>query len=250
MLRRNGFLVLGVVVLLAIGITGAFARLNDPEIVPGNTFTAGSIDLTVDGQSGSIKASFNADNMDPMLDGESGDDAEVKGGCVALANVGSVPGLLSVRVLRPVSHEDSVWEPEADAGDSAGVQVDPSFSDSVNDNGGNGELWDQLAFQFCLDGNNDGACEADADDTLIYSNYGHPGSDYSTTYNLPLGDDLASGDGIILAPGDSRVFCTDAVWVGDTTDWWWWDAGLGYTNNVAMSDDAEFDIEFALRQVE
>jgi hypothetical protein len=248
MLRRNGLLILGVIVLLAIGITGAFAQLNDPELMTGNTFTAGTLDLTVDGENGTITTSLSADNMDPMLDGQGVADAEFNAGCVELHNDGSLPGLLSVKVLNPISHENTVWEPEE--GDSSGVEVDTTGYDQ---NDGSGELWDQITFQFCIDKDSgsyaNGECDTGVGELVLYSNYGTPGSDYSSYYSLPLDTDLADGDNIIIEPGQTKTFCVDAVWVGDTTNWWW--GGMsGMSNNMAMSDDAVFDIDFALTQFE
>lgn len=231
--------VITAVATLAVGSTRAL--FSDTEDVLGNTVSAGSLDLTVNGENGEITYTFNAENMAP---GNS-----YNGGCVDLENIGTLDGLLTVKVLNPVSNDNTEIEPELSSGDVAATEVDTSGYDA---NDGDGELWDQIATRIYLDtgaGSHTGNGSWDWDDTSIFSNYGTPGNDASSTYNLPLDEDLAADNAVTLAATENVSLCVDVHFIDDESSWWW---GImdGMNNNMAMTDDAVFDIELGLTQVE
>lgn len=230
-------LVITLVAILGIGAT--IAIYSETETTEGNTFTAGILDLTVDGEDDPISFTFSADGMVP--------GQTYSGGCVDLANVGSIDGKLTVKVSNPVSNENGVIEPESSDGDSVSTEVDPTGYDA---NGGYGELWDQLTTRLFIDdgaGSHTGNGSWDWDDTSIYSNFGTPSNDYSSYYSIPLDSDLVGGS-ITIGDGESVNFCAEVHFVDDQSDWWW-GGQAGLTNNMAMGDDAVFDIVFGLEQV-
>lgn len=238
---KKGLVLVMTLALLTVMVGAGFAAIfSDTETVPGNTFTAGSIDLTVDGGNDPITAKFFADNMQP---GKFYD-----GGCVELTNAGTLPGKLSVMVANLHSNENTLVEPEISDGDAVGVQVD---LDGYNGNTGDGELWDQISIGFCLEtgaGSHSRNGHCDWDDTRFKS----PGStndDYSGTYSIKTNYDFAAAKNIILAPGQTVVFCTELRFVDDATNSWW-GASAGMTNNQAMTDDAQLDFIFGLTQVD
>jgi predicted ribosomally synthesized peptide with SipW-like signal peptide len=228
---------IALVVSLAAGAT--YSQFIDTETSEDNTFSTGSLDLTVDGENDPLSFNFQADNMLP--------GNTYSGGCVELANAGSSDGILTLKVQNPVSNENGELEPELSDGDVVDTEIDPSGYDA---NSGYGELWDQLTVRFFIDdgaGSHTGNGVWDWDDTAIYSNFGTPSVDYSSYYSLPLDSDLVGGD-ITLSAGQSATFCTEVHFVDDQSNWWW-GAQNGLTNNMAMSDDVVFDIVFGLEQV-
>ena len=100
-------LILGITSVLAIGSTTAY--FSDTEISSANTFTAGTLDLTVDGGDVDI-VKFNINNMRP------GNQPK---GTYTLKNVGTVPGNLSLSSITITNTENNWTEPEQNAGDSS-----------------------------------------------------------------------------------------------------------------------------------
>jgi len=241
---KKGLILLMTIALMTVMVgVGYAAVFSDNETVAGNTFTAGSLDLEVDGANDPITAKFSADNMKP---GKNYD-----GGCVTLTNVGSIPGVLSIKVNNLVSNENGMVEPEVSDGDLAGVEIDPTGYDN---NAGDGELWDQIGLGFCIEsgaGSHSSNGHCDWDDTRFRA----PGSvadDYSSTYSIKTGYDYAASKNIVLQPGESAEFCTEVKFYDDATNYWWGGYFSGgvkvLTNNMAMSDDAQVDFEFGLVQ--
>lgn len=154
-----GLLTIG---LISVSVAGATRALfSDTERVLGNTFTAGSLDLKVNDQDEPIEFQFSAEGMVP--------GQEAHAGCVTLTNAGSIPGRLSLKVLNPISHENELLEPEQSDGDQPGQEIDPTGYDA---NDGDGELWDQITFQFCLDNGTgsyggNGACDTGVGETIF-----------------------------------------------------------------------------------
>ena len=186
-----------------------------------------------------IGMKFSAEGM---LPGHSYDT-----GCVTLTNAGSIPGKLSVKVVNLVSNENGILDAEAAEGDTPGTEVDPTGYDA---NSGDGELWDQITVKMCLDdgaGSHTGNHKCDWDDTII-KGFSSTQDDYSSSYSIPVGTDLAASKDIILQPGESVDFCTAVKFIDDESNAWWGRQG-SLTNNMAMSDDAQMDVVFGLTQV-
>ena len=238
---KKGLILVMTIALLTIMVGAGFAALfSDTESISGNSFTAGSLDLKVDGSDDPLTAKFSAGDMVP---GERYD-----GGCVTLQNAGTVPGKLSVKVLNLVSTENDLLEPEIEDGDQAGMEIDPTGYDN---NSGDGELWDQIGLGFCLEAgagshSHNGHCDWD---DLRFRAPGSVADDYSSYYSIKTDFDYAASKNVILNPGDSVVFCTEVKFYDDTTNYWW-GALTGLTNNMAMSDDAQVDFVFGLTQIE
>jgi predicted ribosomally synthesized peptide with SipW-like signal peptide len=225
--------------LVSVSVFGATRSVfTDTEQVLGNTFTAGSLDLKVNGQDGEITADISAENM---LPGNSYD-----GGCVTLRNAGNLPGKVTVQVSNLVSKDNGVTEPEESDGDLAAQQIDPT---GYNADTGNGELWDQITTALCFDdgtGSHTGNGHCDWDDNKV-KDFSSTQDDYSSTYSISLDTDLASGVNKVLQPGDEVDFCVGVKFIDDQSNSWWGGQN-GLTNNMAMGDSASMDLVFGLEQ--
>jgi len=103
-----------VIGILASGIGwGTYALFSDTETSNGNLFTAGTLDLTVNGHNGDNAQIFNVANMKP---------GNQPTGFWNLQNIGSLPGTLSISSIIITNNENGITEPETQAGDTtAGV---------------------------------------------------------------------------------------------------------------------------------
>jgi predicted ribosomally synthesized peptide with SipW-like signal peptide len=104
MIRKNTLLILGLILVLAIGATGAFAQFTDTETSTDNTFEAGTLDLTVNDENDPITMHFEVSNIAP------GYDSGYQVWC--LKNVGSVPGQPYVEFSAITNDENGTNEPE------------------------------------------------------------------------------------------------------------------------------------------
>jgi predicted ribosomally synthesized peptide with SipW-like signal peptide len=238
MMMKKSLVLMMTVALLALLVGVGYAALfSDTETASG-TFTAGSLDLVL-GEWDTITGTFYADNMYP--------GAVFDGGCVELTNAGTIPGKLSFMVDNLYSGENGTIEPEKEAGDISGTQIDV---DGYNNNGGAGELWDNISIGFCIDagaGSHATNHHCDWDDIRLKS----PGStydDYSSYYSIPVGFDFAASKNIILDPGETITFCTE-IGFWDSLSNKFWGASYGpQANNLAQTDDAQLDYFFGLVQ--
>lgn len=98
-------LTIGLVALITVGATRAY--FFDIVTSYGNTFTAGTLDLTVDGGNSNV-VKFNVGNMRP--------DNQPKG-TYTLANVGSLNGYLDLEGISVTNSENGCVSPETVAGD-------------------------------------------------------------------------------------------------------------------------------------
>ena len=237
---KKGLVLMMTIALVTLLVGSGFAALfSDTETVSANSFAAGSLDLTVDGENGPLTAKFSADNMQP---GKFYD-----GGCVTLTNAGTLPGQLSVMVNNLVSNENDLVEPEISDGDAPGLEVD---LDGYHGNTGDGELWDQISVGFCLDagaGSHSTNNHCDWDD-IRFKSPGSTNDDYSSYYSIKQNYDYAASKNIVLQPSESVVFCTELRFVDDATNSWW-GGSAGMTNNQAMTDEALIDFIFGLSQL-
>jgi len=100
-------LTIGLVASLTVGATRAY--LDDTETSANNTFTAGTLDLVVDGENPLTSAKFSVTNMKP--------DSQPKG-TFNLLNDGTVNGFIDIEGVTVSNNENSCLEPETEAGDS------------------------------------------------------------------------------------------------------------------------------------
>jgi predicted ribosomally synthesized peptide with SipW-like signal peptide len=138
---KKWFPILGSLAVIAamVGI-GAFGVFSDTETTADNQFVAGTLDLKIDGTDSPVTMAFSTANMKP--------GSVYNGGWVQLHNAGTIDGVVTVQANNLVSNENGLLEPEIDAGDLDGVQID---TDGYNGNTGDGELWDQISVKMCYD---------------------------------------------------------------------------------------------------
>jgi predicted ribosomally synthesized peptide with SipW-like signal peptide len=234
--------ILVIMAIAAVGTTSTLAIISDNETETGNTFTSGILDLTVNGEDEPLSFSFSGNNLLPGV--------EYNAGTVELKNVGTVDGNLTLKIINPVSNENGVTEPESDAGDSDGVEVDLTGYDA---NEGDGELWDQSKMKIYLDLNNDGVMQWN--EPVVYS--GPMGLDMTGYYSIPLNTDLFPSAGLLRTDTTDILSPDETIHVGLLVEWMD-DAGSPFTsqpqyngmsNNQAMGDDMQFDIVFGLEQI-
>ena len=91
---------------MALGL-GATAYFSDTETSTGNTFTAGTLDLQVNGDDSNIVA-FTVSNMRP------GNQPKTT---YTLNNIGSLSGYLDLENIVVTDNENGITDPEDDAGD-------------------------------------------------------------------------------------------------------------------------------------
>ncbi len=147
------------VAVIAIGATGAY--FSDTETSTGNTFTAGSLDLNIDGDNQNV-VMFSVSKLIP---GDSGTQE------ILLNNTGNLNGFLDVSFLNLVNNDVSCNDPEDDVDATCGT-------------GQVGELADNLDIVCYIDENDNDVY--DGGDELIFSNkalsiIGEKLSDYGFT---------------------------------------------------------------------
>ena len=229
--------------IMGIAGAGTWAYFSDTEQATGNTFTAGTLDLQVNGLEGFIP--YAVGNLKP---------GETRGTpTYAIKNVGSLPGTLSYKVTNVVTNENGVIEPEANAGDVEDVRMDPDgFSIAAS---GKGELLDQVYMVFWVD-DTPGQRPAPFDwqDAKFWGGY----PDESSYYKLPVNTDLMAGktwmsgpyagQPLVLQPGQTAYMGVGVSFISDTDTPYGWILD-GVKNNAAMGDDFKFDIEVGLSQI-
>ncbi len=115
----------------ALGAIGTGAWFSDTETSNGNTLTAGSLDLKVDGGDDNV-VKFTVNNMRP------GNQPKASW---TLANDGTINGYLDLEDISVTSNENGILDPESAAGD---VSADV------------GELQDIVNLRLFVDTNKDG----------------------------------------------------------------------------------------------
>jgi len=232
------------ITVLALGMVGAaFAQFSDTETSTGNVFTAGTLDLKVNG--GDVFVPYTLSNLKP---GESRGTATY-----SIYNAGSLPGLLSFKVMNVTTNENGVIEPETSAGDAEGLRIDPDgYSIAAS---GFGELLDQVYLVFWVDDTPGQRPAAfDWQDAKYWAGY----PDESGYYSLPVNTDLMAGktwksgpyagQPLILYPGQTAYMGIGVMFIDDTWVPYSWILD-GVLNNAAMGDDFMFDIEIGLNQL-
>jgi predicted ribosomally synthesized peptide with SipW-like signal peptide len=101
---------ISILALLLVGVLafGAFAYFSDTEASTGNSFTAGTLDLNIDGANTNV-VKFNLDKMRP---------GNQPIGRYTLKNVGNISGFLDIEDVTVVNLENDLLDPEAEAGDT------------------------------------------------------------------------------------------------------------------------------------
>lgn len=131
-------IVIGTIAAIVIGGTVAF--FSDTETSTGNTFSAGTLNLTVNDKDGENVVLFNLSNLKP------GDQPK---GSYKIRNVGSINGYLDIENISFESYENECIEPEQEAGDT-----------SCDTDADQGELDDVLNLRMFLDYNGNGWIDA------------------------------------------------------------------------------------------
>jgi len=127
-------LVIGIVA--AMMTAGTQSWYSDTETSVGNTFTAGTLDLNIDGgNTNTVK--FTVSNMAP---------GNQPRGTWNLMNVGTINGYLDLENITVTSYENGCLEPEREAGDAT----------YGNPGEGNGELQDVVYVTLFVDRDNSG----------------------------------------------------------------------------------------------
>jgi len=125
--------------LLAFGLGyGTYSYFSDTETSTGNTFTAGTLDLKVDGADNPLPTYFTVSNVKPS------DSGSV---VIALSNAGSIDGTAKIHIKDVTNTEGENPEPETD-------KTEP------------GDLGGVLLMRIQYDANNDGDYD-DAGETII-----------------------------------------------------------------------------------
>lgn len=176
---------------VTVGATKAYWA--DTETSNGNTFTAGTLDLTVDGNNGTNTVKFNYTSLRPGNQPNSG---------YILANIGSVNGFLNISNISVTNSENGCFEPESSAGD---ITCD-------NPGAGQGELQSVVNLRLFVDRNGDGYISVG--DTVLYN--GLLGSvPANLTFNEPVNAGANTRIGAILdwwnTPDDNKAQGDTAV---------------------------------------
>lgn len=205
---------------------GTFSYFSDVETSSGNTFTAGVLDLKV-GDNDPCCWSFS---IGPMIPGQT-----YFSGFVNVTNMGNIPGNLTVNITNLFCHENGLEEPEIAAGDSANTQLDP---DGFSQEGGYGELWDQVMFSLVID---DGDGVRDWQDTTMYL---YP--DESSYYSIPVNTPIVLDNN--FTAGETLGFGVEVKFIDDSWTSYSWILD-GIPNNAAMGDSVSMDLVFKLEQI-
>jgi len=227
----------------AAGATKAY--FSDTETSTGNTFTAGTLDLKVNGGDDVLPMTWTANTMVP--------GTTYNAGTVEVKNTGSVSGKVVLKVANVVSDENGELEPELSYSgigvrygrDLPDTEIDPTGYDN---NTGYGELWDQMNLKFYVDANANGVMEWY--EPVIWSGMA---LDMTGYYKIPVNENLFPADHSFdetLDPGESFKIGLLVTFFNDLSSPMSSQPQFnGLNNNMTMSDDAKFDVTFGLEQV-
>ena len=203
-----GLLVLALGALTVYNVTSAL--FTDTERTEDSTFTAGTLNINVDDNDGTV--------FDNIVVANIGVDGTVSGGKTwTINNTGSVPGNLEMQVLGVVNNENGCNEPEA-------------LADATCDDPGpdQGELGAAIATVVILDPDAGGATPASTvvNSTLATANAG----EYLSQWN--------SNAGTVTIPAGGSLTVTMN----------WSNNPASYGNEI-QSDSLTFDVQFDVEQV-
>ncbi len=160
----NTKIILSLVVIFAvsaIAVGGTVAYFSDTGTSTGNTFTAGTLDLNVDGQNINV-VKFTVANTVPGASGT---------GTYILNNVGNINGFIDLENISVTDDDNGCNSAETAAGD---ITCGP----------GGGELGANINVDLFVDANNNGIF--DGGDTTIYTGSTLSGIALNYPLNLPL----------------------------------------------------------------
>jgi len=169
-----------IVAVAAIATTATGAYFSDTETSTGNTITAGTLDLNLDGGNTNV-VKFAVTDMKP---------GDTKTGMYAVANAGSISGYLDLESIAVSSDDNLCNEPETNAGDvTCGV--------------GDGELAGLVNLQIYSDADLSGTYTAG--DVLIYNGLA---SSIAASYDA----------NIAVAAAATKNIIVDASWASSAND--------------------------------
>jgi spore coat-associated protein N len=166
---------------------GVYAYFSDVETSTGNTFTAGTLDLNLDGDNTNV-VKFSVGNVAP---GESGN------GTWTVANVGTIDGYLDLESI-------SVTE-------GTGTSTDPELADEGGPD--TAQLGNYLMTHIFIDTNNDGGW--DAGETDIFGTNAAPVAINTIAASYALNLSLTSGSTNYITLAWSVPGATNNVIQGD-----------------------------------
>ncbi len=234
-------LAVGVIVALTVAISGfgTLAQFTDTHNDNSDASYAGSVDLKLNGEDKDVKAFIRGENM------KTGNTYNQ--GTVTVSNEGSVEANLLIKVINPVSLENGRTSAEKAAGDPAGQEYDPT---SLDANGGDGELWDQIKLTYYIDENQNG--EKDWGEpyyTSPIADLSDPGDHLPLNTNLiPLFKDLPGPDTSYEPTLGQNEELDVGLMITFVDDDEFWSAFGDLKNNHAMTDDVKFTTVFDLVQ--
>ena len=169
------------ITLVSSAVYGAtLAQFSDNETSTGNTFTAGTLDLNVDGQDGaSVTTKYTLTNWKP------GNNQMV--GQIRVRNAGSVDGKYWIEIKNVVNNENGVGEPETEAGD-------------ITTGASEGELGSKISGYF-------------QENVAPWSHLNPSITSIDAAADIPM--QTASGS---LAAGEEKPFVLYAKWLSTATD--------------------------------
>lgn len=177
----------------ALSTSATRAYFSDTETSNNNTFAAGSLDLTVNGNNGTNTVGFNVTGMRP---------GNQPHGSFTLANIGSIAGYLNMSNIQVTNAENGCLQPESDAGD---VTCD-------NPGDGQGELQNVINARIWVDRNGDGWMSAG--EPVLYNGLLGSIPDH-LTFNEPLSAGASTKIGVLIdwwsTPSDNQAMSDSAV---------------------------------------
>jgi len=197
----------------AIAIGGTVAYFSDVETSPGNTFTAGTIDLAVNDKNPLDTAVVTITDAKPS--------EKIEPIAVKLSNVGTNAGVVDLHIVPGTPSEGIDSEPEcaAECGTSAAWDNSAKKCDRTSYSCWQENICTIIDYDYCYDNNDNGVC--DEGDMKGY---------------------FQPSDRIILGQLDK----------GENTRWLWLSYHLrdtGVPQNEYQGDTCTFDIEFSLEQI-
>ncbi len=214
--------------VMAIGVLGSGAWFSDQEISPGNSFTAGKLDLVL---GAGAPLPFNVVNVVP---GQSGV------GKVTLTNAaGSIDGMLNINLANVVESENDMIEPETES--VIGIDGHPTTGDY---DGNGGELKFFLQYGVYVDVNKNGIFDT-GDIQLAYDGQksAYPGFWEGDFHYSGINGMVPGWNNVMTLTGGQSVDLV-IMWQFPTES-----TDGNYSQNIAMTDGESFDAVFLLNQV-
>jgi len=203
--------------LVVVGTVSALttgAWFYDIEASNGNSFSAGSLDLKIDGVDTNV-VKFEVENMVP-------DSGVTK--TYVLKNDGTIDGYLDIANIAITSYENGILDPESEAGD---------VTEDV------GELQDRVYFGIFIDNNGDEEYHPSDGDVLIWNGKGF---DLLNSNNRIKWSNLNK----LMPAGSELNIVVESFWFTASYP----PSSQANLDNLAMGDSFTLDITFELGQTE